>query len=193
MVAIANCVTERFLDTASGSSEVSYLDDDDQIPRNNRCERAGAILTGNITVEYHYVDDSENEEGQDAQEFSSNLSRERETSSVFRREEAPERFAPPTSESLGTLLRMSLSGSYLPFEARPSSRGRSPAPVRMANPEAHRVSDPIPVFINALPQGRGPAPSGSIPEQLKSEDKNRARDHENCVSLDKAVKTLVQL
>ncbi|KAI0562787.1 Calcium-activated BK potassium channel alpha subunit [Gracilaria domingensis] len=168
MAAIANCATERFSDSASGSSELPFLDSEDPILRNNRCERAGAILTGDLTVQY--VEDSENEYDQETQDFSSTQSGEGETPSSFRREETPEVFPPPTPGSLGTPLRTSHSGSFSPVEARSNARGPSSAPLRATNPEAHRVSDPIPVTMNALAQGKVVA-SGSIPEQMKSLDK----------------------
>ncbi|KAI0563651.1 Calcium-activated BK potassium channel alpha subunit [Gracilaria domingensis] len=59
MAAIANFATERFSDSASGSSEVPFLDSEDPILRNSRCERARAILTGDLNVQH--VEDSENE------------------------------------------------------------------------------------------------------------------------------------
>ncbi|KAI0558607.1 Calcium-activated BK potassium channel alpha subunit [Gracilaria domingensis] len=59
MAAIANFATERFSDSASGSSEVPFWDSEDPILRNSRCERAGAILTKDLNVQH--VEDSENE------------------------------------------------------------------------------------------------------------------------------------
>eukprot|EP00178_Gracilaria_changii_P008933 TRINITY_DN2662_c0_g1_i1.p1 TRINITY_DN2662_c0_g1~~TRINITY_DN2662_c0_g1_i1.p1 ORF type:complete len:1638 (-),score=198.24 TRINITY_DN2662_c0_g1_i1:1834-6747(-) len=171
MAGIASCVTESDSDTASVRSEIPFLDENDPIPRNNRCERAGAILTGDLTVEYQYVDDSDNEDGLETQELSSTHSGEGEEPSSFRREERDESLAPPIPESLGTVPRTPPSEAGLSLETHSSARKSRKTIPPTSNSEAHQVSDPIPVLVNPISQGRRVARSGSIPEQMKSQDK----------------------
>eukprot|EP00737_Agarophyton_chilense_P001478 gb/GEZJ01001663.1/.p1 GENE.gb/GEZJ01001663.1/~~gb/GEZJ01001663.1/.p1 ORF type:complete len:1636 (-),score=201.02 gb/GEZJ01001663.1/:993-5900(-) len=170
MDAVATCVTENLSDTASASTDIPFSEGEDHIPMNNRCERAGDILTGDLTVEYQYIDDSENEDDQETQEFSSAQSGEGGDPS-FVRSETPGDVGVRDSGSFEAFTQIPPSAGRLPSEAPSSSRGPTQASLPSTIPEEKPISDPIPVLINAIPQSRGPMPSGSIPEQIQNQDR----------------------
>ncbi|CAN8073091.1 unnamed protein product [Agarophyton chilense] len=161
---------ENLSDTASASTDIPFSEGEDHIPMNNRCERAGDILTGDLTVEYQYIDDSENEDDQETQEFSSAQSGEGGDPS-FVRSETPGDVGVRDSGSFEAFTQIPPSAGRLPSEAPSSSRGPTQASLPSTIPEEKPISDPIPVLINAIPQSRGPMPSGSIPEQIQNQDR----------------------
>ncbi|PXF42034.1 Calcium-activated potassium channel subunit alpha-1 [Gracilariopsis chorda] len=171
MSEIASRITETFSDTVSMSSLQDIPPFDDQ---QHRARRAGDILTGDLTVEYHYVDDSDGElhRGHLEQERSPSHSGENASGN---QDETPSEMTP--REQTGQLVSTARGPlGITTSEASPSGAASSGIPYsgtekQSGYAEVKDVGDGVSVVISAIAPVRSAPAGSSIPTQMRSQDR----------------------